>query len=94
MPTENTLFTCRCCALEKSISPEKSRFLIENGYEKAPMFCESCINARLDQLWETPGERRSAICTDCGCETRLNFVPCLQLPVYCTECYKNHSDEC
>ncbi|MDD3145704.1 MAG: zinc-ribbon domain containing protein [Candidatus Riflebacteria bacterium] len=93
MSSEEALFVCHSCGLEKTVSPEKLKFFAEKGYEQEPMFCETCINARLDQIWETPGERRCAICSDCGCETRLNFVPCKELPVYCPKCYKKHSEQ-
>ena len=93
MLPEETSFICRCCGLERNISPEKHRFFLEKGYDCTPMFCDSCVSARLDQIWEPLGERRAAICSDCGCETRLNFVPCKELPVYCSECYKKHSDK-
>jgi CxxC-x17-CxxC domain-containing protein len=92
LPEENT-FICRNCGLEKSVIAEKQRFLAEKGYDRPPMFCEACITARLDQIWEAPGEKRLASCTDCGCETRLSFVPCKELPVYCPECFKKHRAE-
>lgn len=86
-----TSFICRSCGLEKPVSPEKQKLFVEKGYNHTPLFCDVCISARLDQIWETPGERRIAICSDCGRETRLNFVPCKERPVYCADCFKKRS---
>jgi len=91
MQTETSSFCCRNCGQIVNISPEKQGFLAEKGYEGRLLFCDACINARLDQIWEAPGERRVAICSDCGCETRLNFVPCKELPVYCPQCFKKRN---
>lgn len=87
-----TSFYCRSCGLEKTIVHEKQKLLIEKGYVQPPLFCDVCITTRLEQIWENPGERRLAICSDCGCETKLNFVPCQERPVYCPDCFKKRDD--
>ncbi len=93
MLPDNTSFICRSCGAEKSTILEKQKFLAEKAYESLPLFCDACINARLNQIWETPGERRVATCTECGCETKLNFVPNKELPVFCPECYKKTASD-
>ena len=91
MLPEATTFICRSCGLEKNMISEKRRFMAEKGYNSKPMFCEACINARLDQIWETPGERRMAICSDCGCETKLTSVQCKDTTVYYPACFKKRN---
>ncbi|HNX75851.1 MAG TPA: zinc-ribbon domain containing protein [Candidatus Rifleibacterium sp.] len=91
MHAEARSLVCRSCGGRIAFPSDKHRFLAEKGYENQAFFCDDCISARLDQIWETPGERRTAICSDCGRETRLHFVPCKELPVYCPECHKKHS---
>lgn len=86
-----TSFSCRNCGLENLISPEKLRLLVEKGYDQPPLFCDVCIATRLDEIWETPGEKRLAICSDCGCETKLNFVPCQERAIYCLNCFNKRS---
>ena len=91
MYAEATSLICRSCGGIIQSPSDKHRFLAEKGYANCALFCDACISARLDQIWEAPGERRIATCSDCGCETRLHFVPCKELPVYCPECHKKHS---
>ncbi|NCB38541.1 MAG: zinc-binding protein [Erysipelotrichia bacterium] len=86
-----TTFICRSCGSEYNVSLERQKFLSEKGYDSTPVFCDDCIAARLDQIWETPGEKRLAICADCGCETKPGFVPSQDRPVYCPECFKKRS---
>ncbi len=92
MLPEESVFICRSCGLEKTIVVEKQKFMTEKGYDRQPMFCEDCIVARLDQIWETPGEKRLVLCSDCGRETRLTFVPYKELPLYCPECFKKRQE--
>ena len=38
-----------------------------------------------------PKEMHEAICSDCGKETEVPFKPVEDRPVYCRNCFQNHS---
>lgn len=84
-------FVCRDCAVVSELSASRRKFLLEKGCNRLPLFCDNCFSARLKQIWEIPGEKRTAICAECGCETKLHFVPCQERPVYCPACHKKNS---
>ena len=86
-------FVCSNCGVSHELPANRQNFLQERGCDQPPMFCDSCFTSRLKDIWEIPGEKRVAICASCGCEAKLQFVPCQDKPVFCAACYqKNKSD--
>ncbi|HAE40407.1 MAG TPA: zinc-binding protein [Candidatus Riflebacteria bacterium] len=81
-------YYCRNCGCECIITDAQRNFLEGYGCSQPPLFCDACFTAELSQVWEMPGERRVAVCSECGVETRLHFVPSLGRPVFCPQCHK------
>ncbi|PKL50143.1 MAG: hypothetical protein CVV42_03910 [Candidatus Riflebacteria bacterium HGW-Riflebacteria-2] len=79
---------CRCCGGSFSLSDAQRNFLTEHDCAAPPLYCSSCFADRLRQIWEVPGEKRVAVCSVCGIQTRLCFVPCQDRPVYCQKCFR------
>ena len=91
---ESGKFACHACACEVGLSDARIDFLSEYGCEQPPLYCNTCFAERLRQIWEVPGEKRVAVCSICGVQTRLCFVPCLDRPVYCRQCFQaKNADE-
>lgn len=84
---EITEYICHGCSQVTDLPVARRNFLLDKGFAGVPLYCDSCFAARLKQIWEVPGEKRQATCSDCGRETRLHFVPSLDKPVYCPECF-------
>ena len=81
-------YTCRSCGCESKLTDAHRNFLEEHGCLRPPFYCSACFAQRLSEIWEVPGERRIAVCSACGAETRLHFVPCQDRPVFCPQCFK------
>lgn len=86
MNVEN--YICRNCGCESKLTDSHRNFLEEHDCFQPPFYCSTCFSKRLSDIWEIPGEKRIAICSECGIETRLHFVPCNDRPVYCSQCFK------
>ncbi|KAF1082592.1 MAG: hypothetical protein GQF41_1313 [Candidatus Rifleibacterium amylolyticum] len=91
MNSENLI--CRCCGCSFKQSVAHRDFLAEYGCDVPSLYCPTCFAERLRQIWEIPGEKRVAACSMCGMLTRLCFVPSLDRPVYCQECFRKMKAE-
>ncbi|EKD81392.1 MAG: nucleoside diphosphate kinase [uncultured bacterium] len=85
-------FICRNCGFDSKVADAHRDFLDNHGCSQPPLYCNACFVERLSQIWEVPGERRIAICSKCGMETRLHFVPIQDRPVFCPQCYNRRKD--
>ncbi|MCQ2069690.1 MAG: hypothetical protein MJZ68_00980 [archaeon] len=71
--------------------------------EGRPVYCDDCFKnhpknemprrADRDSGWNNDKPVFMATCDDCGVEFDLPFEPTEGRPVYCRECFRNHSDE-
>ncbi len=84
---------CRSCGIAFYLSDAHRNFLVEHGCDVEPFYCHTCFADRLREICEIPGERRVAICSICGAQTRLCFIPCQDRPVYCNKCYRQAKSE-
>ncbi|HHY19998.1 MAG TPA: zinc-binding protein [Firmicutes bacterium] len=84
---------CRDCGQEFVFSAGEQEFYAEKGFENKPTRCPDCRKAfKAAKNNSARGDRKlySAICADCGEETKVPFKPNGTRPVYCSSCFENH----
>jgi CxxC-x17-CxxC domain-containing protein len=91
---EKTL-KCADCGTDFSFTAEEQEFYQSKGYTNEPKRCPSCREARKTQRtgsrgdsYGPPRQMFSAICAQCGKETKVPFEPTNGRPVYCSDCYR------
>lgn len=86
--TDKTL-TCRDCAKGFIFTAGEQGFYLEKGLMNEPQRCPDCrANRRKERTSGGASREASTItCASCGKEATVPFVPRLDRPVYCTECF-------
>ena len=95
MYTDETL-TCADCANTFTFSAGEQEFFASKGFANKPNRCPDCRVAR--RAARNSGNRASnvsgtremhqVICSECGRETEVPFMPRGDRPVYCRECFQ------
>jgi CxxC-x17-CxxC domain-containing protein len=85
---------CVDCGEDFIFTAGEQSFYREKGLTNAPTRCKSCREKRKagrGQGAAAPGsgprEQHSAVCSRCGAETTVPFVPTGARPVYCRDCF-------
>jgi CxxC-x17-CxxC domain-containing protein len=85
---------CADCGTDFSFTAEEQEFFQSKGYTNEPKRCPSCREAKKTQRtgsrgnsYGLPRQMFSAICAQCGKETKVPFEPTTGRPVYCSDCY-------
>ena len=80
--------TCQDCGTSFVFSESEQQFFSERGYTP-PMRCPDCRRARREGRRDHRRERvmTDIICSSCGKEAQVPFVPRPDRPVYCSECH-------
>ena len=93
--------SCRDCGKEFVFTAGEQEFHAEKGFTNVPSRCPDCRAARKNAGGfgggrssdrGGPREMHSAICSECGKEAKVPFVPRGDKPVYCSECFQNQRD--
>jgi CxxC-x17-CxxC domain-containing protein len=99
---EDQRIQCVECGDEFLFTAGEQAFYREHGLTHAPTRCKKCRTSRKGARGadgapaprhaggERPREMHRAICSDCGTETLVPFVPAAGRPIYCRNCYPNH----
>jgi len=98
---EDRQITCVDCGQQFTFTEGEQAFYREKGLTHAPTRCKSCRENRKQQRGAegrpaTAGatlggkELYTAVCSDCGIETQVPFMPTGARPVYCRNCFQNH----
>jgi CxxC-x17-CxxC domain-containing protein len=89
MEFEDKTLTCRDCSQPFVFTAGEQGFYIEKGLMNLPQRCPSCrANRRNHRGSTTTPENSSTItCARCGKEATVPFVPRLDRPVYCGDCF-------
>lgn len=94
MTYQDEQLTCKECGAEFTFSASEQEFYAEKGFQNKPGRCPSCRAARKAQRGEVPvrqpREMFDAVCSECGCDTKVPFKPTEGKPVYCRECFQAH----
>jgi CxxC-x17-CxxC domain-containing protein len=91
---EDQRIKCVDCGEDFIFTAGEQSFYREKGLTNAPTRCKSCREKRKagrGQGLAAPGsgsrEQHSAVCSRCGAETTVPFVPTGARPVYCRDCF-------
>jgi CxxC-x17-CxxC domain-containing protein len=78
--------SCRDCGVEFLFTAGEQGFYLEKGLLNDPQRCPGC---RSNRRRERAGGREAATvtCASCGSQATVPFVPRLDKPVYCGDCY-------
>lgn len=80
--------TCRDCASIFIFTAGEQGFYIEKGLMNEPQRCPSCrANRRRERSGPSVREGSTITCASCGQEAQVPFVPRLDRPVYCNDCF-------
>ncbi|GHU48577.1 zinc-binding protein [Clostridia bacterium] len=87
---EDRTLRCKDCGSDFIFTAGEQQFYQEKGFVNEPQRCKVCRDAKKNQ-----GRSREmfvGVCADCGGEARVPFQPHNDRPVYCSECFANHSN--
>ena len=90
MEFQDKNLTCRDCASSFLFSAGEQEFYLEKGLLNEPQRCPNCrANRRRERSSVSTAVRESAIvtCASCGNPATVPFVPKLDRPVYCDDCF-------
>jgi CxxC-x17-CxxC domain-containing protein len=93
MPDETLV--CRDCGASFTFTEGEQQFFRERGFENKPSRCPDCRSSRRASGGGGGGGGRmrsdrqmtDVICTSCGKETQVPFVPTAGRPVLCSDCF-------
>jgi CxxC-x17-CxxC domain-containing protein len=82
---------CRDCGSEFIFTAGEQGFYLEKGLLNEPQRCPSC---RANRRRERSSLREGATitCANCGVTATVPFVPRLDRPVYCADCFAAQKD--
>ncbi|HEY3297917.1 MAG TPA: zinc-ribbon domain containing protein [Armatimonadota bacterium] len=97
MSYEDKNLVCRDCNASFIFSAGEQEFHAEKGFTNSPSRCPECRAKRKATGGFGGGSRgmggtremHTAICSECGREARVPFVPRGDKPVYCSDCFQN-----
>lgn len=92
MSVQDKVLTCKDCGMEFVFTAGEQEFYAEKGFQNLPARCPDCRRRRKNESRgrSTGGrEMYSAICAQCGAETRVPFRPSGDRPVYCSDCFRH-----
>ena len=100
---QDKVLTCSDCGQEFTFTAGEQEFYAQKGFS-TPSRCSSCRAARKaareggsaygsNYSGSYGGTRQMypAVCAQCGKDTEVPFQPSGDRPVYCSECFKEHS---
>jgi CxxC-x17-CxxC domain-containing protein len=87
---EDKILTCRDCGREFVFTSGEQEFYSSRGLMHEPRRCPECRTARRssDGGGRAPREMHDVICSNCGKQTQVPFVPTGSRPVYCQDCFQ------
>ncbi len=97
MAADKTL-NCRDCGTDFVFTAGEQEFYATRGLQNEPGRCPECRTARRSQrssggsfgggsYARAPREMHSAVCSECGAETQVPFLPRTDRPIYCSPCF-------
>jgi CxxC-x17-CxxC domain-containing protein len=103
---EDKTLTCNDCGQEFTFTASEQEFFAQKGFNN-PSRCPSCRAARKaareggssygssygggGSSYGEPRQMYPAVCAQCGKDTEVPFQPRGDRPVYCSDCFKEHS---
>jgi len=99
--SEDLQLTCSDCGQEFTFTAEDQAFFSERGYS-TPKRCKPCRQAKKNEQaggggggyqgggggYQGESQGTSVVCSGCGQQTTVPFVPRGDRPVYCQNCFR------
>ena len=99
MTGEDQHLRCVDCSEEFLFTAGEQNFYREHGLTHAPTRCKRCRETRKGQRNDRQArqegapmrerELHHAICSECGAETEVPFVPSAGRPIFCRNCFQS-----
>jgi len=83
---EDKTLTCEDCGAEFVWTASEQEFYQERGFENPPKRCAACRAKRKSER-QTQRVETKIVCSECGKEDTVPFVPTAGRPVLCRECF-------
>ena len=88
MDFQDKTITCRDCGAPFVFTAGEQAFFLDKGFLNEPQRCPSCrANRRRERSGENSRGGATITCASCGREAVVPFVPRLERPVYCNDCF-------
>ena len=90
MEYRDKVLKCVDCGAEFVFTAGEQMFFADKGFKNEPKRCKPCKSKR-GQGSSSGNYQRSetkTMCSQCGKETTVPFVPTQGRPVYCRECFQ------
>ena len=91
MDLQDKTLHCRDCGAPFIFTAGERGFYLEKGLMNEPQRCPNCRANRRRERTNTTGagarESTTITCASCGKEAQVPFVPRLDRPVYCNDCF-------
>lgn len=87
--------SCRDCGRDFVFTAGEQEFHAQKGFTNTPARCPDCRTARKasgsfgGSRNSGPREMHTAVCSSCGKEAQVPFVPRGDKPVFCSDCFQN-----
>jgi CxxC-x17-CxxC domain-containing protein len=86
---EDKSLTCRDCSATFVFTAGEQGFYLEKGLLNEPQRCPGCRANRRRERTTTGGRELTTVtCANCGGNATVPFVPRLDRPVYCSNCFE------
>jgi len=88
MAFEDKTITCKDCEDAFLFSVGEQGFYLEKGLLNDPQRCPGCREQRRRERTSSARQTTTVVCAECGEEATVPFVPRLNRPVYCADCFR------
>jgi len=98
-PDEDQTLKCADCGEEFLFTVGEQAFYRDHGLTHAPTRCKRCRENRKNNRGERSAgprhesgrsrEMHAAVCSECGAETQVPFLPSSGRPIFCRDCFHN-----
>ncbi len=86
---EDKSLTCRDCGATFVFTAGEQGFYLEKGLLNEPQRCTGCRASRRRERTSTPSRELTTVqCANCGRNATVPFVPRLDRPVLCSNCFE------
>jgi CxxC-x17-CxxC domain-containing protein len=93
MDFQDKTLQCRDCGAAFAFTAGEQGFYLEKGLLNQPQRCPTCRANRRRERTINERESSTITCANCGREATVPFVPRLDRPVYCNDCFSTHRTE-
>jgi CxxC-x17-CxxC domain-containing protein len=87
---QDKTITCQDCGQEFTFTAGEQEFFATHNFDTEPTRCPECRKLK-KQARRAPKTFHTTVCSECGKEAVVPFVPTNDKPVYCDACFRAKS---